>query len=130
MIDGEEIRAELVVVSAGAIGSPRILLRSGIEAGGNFQDHVSAKLVFEATDALRSEKQMPFTNGIVKTPDLHMLPVVDPYGTRAHITIALLRPHSRGRVTLDEIDQRLLSDERDRDELQAALDLGRELAGH
>jgi choline dehydrogenase len=129
-VDGEEIRAELVVVSAGAIGSPRILLRSGIEAGSNFQDHVSAKLVFEATDALRTEAPMPFTNGVVSSRDLHMLPVVDRYGASAHITIALLRPHSRGRVTLDEIDQRLLSDERDRDQLQAALDLARKLAGH
>jgi choline dehydrogenase len=130
IVDGEEIRADLVVVSAGAIGSPRILLRSGIEAGSNFQDHVSAKLVFEAAEALRAEAPMPFTNGLVKTPDLHLLPVVDPYGTRAHITIALLRPHSRGRISLDEIDHRLLSDERDRDALQAALDLAHELAGH
>jgi choline dehydrogenase len=130
VVDGEEIRADLVVVSAGTVGSPRILLQSGIEAGSNFQDHVSAKLVFETTDALRTEVPMPFTNGIVTTPDLHMLPVVDPYGTQAHITIALLRPHSRGRVSLDEIDHRLLSDERDRDALQNALDVARELAGH
>ena len=129
-VDGEVIRAELVVVSAGAIGSPRILLRSGIEAGSNFQDHVSAKLVFEATDALRTEAPMPFTNGIVSSRDLHMLPVVDRYGASAHITIALLRPHSRGRVTLDEIDHRLLSDERDREALKDALELARELAGH
>jgi choline dehydrogenase len=128
--DGEEIYADLVVVSAGTVGSPRILLRSGIEAGSNFQDHVSAKLVFETTDALRTEVRMPFTNGIVTTPDLHMLPVVDPYGTQAHITIALLRPYSRGRVSLDEIDHRLLSDERDRDALEAGLDVARELAGH
>src|SRR5438034_1097811 len=73
---------------------------------------------------------MPFTNGIVKTPDLHLLPVVDRYGTSAHITIALLRPHSRGQVSLDEIDHRLLSDERDRNALEAALDLAREVAGH
>jgi choline dehydrogenase len=73
---------------------------------------------------------MPFTNGIIKSPDLHMLPVVDRYGSRAHITIALLRPHSRGRVSLDEIDHRLLSDERDRDALEAAAELARELAEH
>jgi choline dehydrogenase-like flavoprotein len=129
-VDGEEIRADLVVVSAGTIGSPRILLRSGIEAGSNFQDHVSAKLVFETTDALRTETPMPFTNGIVASADLHMLPVVDGYGESAHITVALLRPHSRGLVTLDEIDHRLLSDERDREALEAALDLARDLAGH
>src|SRR5262249_21597325 len=31
-VDGEELRADVVILSAGAIGSPRILLRSGIEA--------------------------------------------------------------------------------------------------
>jgi choline dehydrogenase len=129
-VDGEEIHADLVVISAGAIGSPRILLRSGIDAGSNFQDHVSTKLVFEPTEALKTESPMPFTNGIVKTRDVHLLPVVDRFGTHAHITIALMHPYSRGRVSLDEIDQRLLSDERDREALQAAFDLACALADH
>ena len=130
VVNDETLEADVVVLSAGAIGSPRILLRSGVDAGSNLQDHVSAKLAFEAEDALRSETPLPFTNGIVKTPDLHLLPVVDPLGTRAHITIALLRPRSRGRVTLEEIDHRLLSDEADREALQGAVDLTRELAEH
>jgi choline dehydrogenase len=130
IVQGEIIEADVVVLSAGAIGSPRILLRSGIDAGSNLQDHVSAKLVFEAEEALRSDTPMPFTNGIVKSPDLHLLPVVDRHGTYAHVTIALLRPESRGRVTVDKIDLRLLSDERDRPALQDALDLAVELAGH
>jgi choline dehydrogenase len=130
VVDGDEIPADLVVISAGAIGSPRILLRSGIEAGSNFQDHVSTKLAFEPTEAMQTESPMPFTNGLLKTPDVHLLPVVDRFGTSAHITIALMRPHSRGRVNLDKIDQQLLSDERDREALQAAFDLACELADH
>jgi choline dehydrogenase len=130
VIDGETVEAEVVVLSAGAIGSPRILLRSGIEAGTNLQEHVTAKLVFETTDALRTETPMPFAGGLVKTPDLHLLPVVDRYGANAHITVALLRPHSRGRVTLDTIEHRLLSDERDRTALEEGLELARGLAGH
>jgi choline dehydrogenase len=130
LVDGETIEADVVVLSAGAIGSPRILLRSGIDAGSNLQDHVSAKLVFETTDTLRTETPMPFAGGIVKTPDLHLLPVVDRHGESAHITVALLRPHSRGRVTLDAIDHRLLSDEHDRAALEDGLELVRELARH
>jgi choline dehydrogenase len=130
IVDGEVVRADLVVLSAGAIGSPRILLRSGIEAGSNLQDHVTAKLVFETNDVLRTETPVPFSNGIVKTPDLHLLPIQDRLGERAHITVALLRPHSRGRVDLREIDHRLLSDERDREALAAGLELARELAAH
>jgi choline dehydrogenase len=130
VVDGETIGADLVVVSAGAIGSPRILLRSGIDAGSNLQDHASAKLTFETTDALRTETAINFASGIVKTPDLHLLPVVDRHGEKAHITVALLRPHSRGRVTLDTIEHRLLSDERDREALEAGLGLLHELAEH
>jgi choline dehydrogenase len=130
IVDGETIDADVVVLSAGAIGSPRILLRSGIDAGSNLQDHVSVKLRFETTDALRTDTPMPFAGGLVKTPDLHLLPFVDRYGASAHITVALLRPNSRGRVTLDEIDHRLLSDERDRAELQDAFRVVSELAEH
>ncbi len=130
IVDGEAIEADLVVLSAGAIGSPRILLRSGIDAGSNLQDHVSAKLVFETTDTLRTETPMPLAGGIVKTPDLHLLPVVDRYGESAHITVALLRPHSRGRVTLDAIEHRLLSDEHDLAALEDGFELVRELARH
>jgi choline dehydrogenase len=130
VVDGETVEAEVIVLSAGAIGSPRILLRSGIDAGSNLQDHVSAKLVFATTDALRTAGPMPFAGGLVKTPELHLLPIVDRQGTSAHITVALLRPHSRGRVTLDTIEHDLLSDERDRTALEDGLALARELAEH
>jgi choline dehydrogenase len=130
IVDGELIEADVVVVSAGAIGSPRILLRSGIDAGSNLQDHVTVKLVFETNDLLRSESPMPFSNGIVKADDFHLLPIQDRYGERAHITVALMRPHSRGRIRLHEIDHGLLSDERDREALHEGLELAQELAGH
>ena len=130
VVGGETIDADVVIVSAGAIGSPRILLRSGIDAGSNLQDHASAKLTFETTDTLRTETTINFACGIVKTPDLHLLPVVDRHGERAHITVALLRPHSRGQVTLDTIEHRLLSDTRDRAALEAGLELLYELAEH
>jgi hypothetical protein len=130
VVDGEMLDADVVVLSAGAIGSPRILLRSGVEAGGNLQEHVTAKLMFETNEDLRSETPMPFTNGIIRSDDLHLLPVVDRYGEHAHITVALLQPHSRGLVTLDSIDQRLLSDKRDRQALDEAVDRAREVAAH
>jgi choline dehydrogenase-like flavoprotein len=130
VVEGDVIEADIVVVSAGAIGSPRILLRTGIEAGSNLQDHVSAKLEFETTDALRTDTPMHFAGCLVKTPDLHLLPIVDRRGENAHITVALLPPHSRGRVTPDEIDHSLLSDERDRTALEDGLELARGLAEH
>jgi choline dehydrogenase len=130
VVHGDVVHAETIVVAAGAIGSPRILLRSGIEAGSNLQDHVSTKLVFDTSPELRSDAPMPFTNGILKSPDFHFLPVQDRHGERAHITVAVLRPHSRGRVTQDEIDHGLLSDERDRRALEEGLERALELAEH
>jgi choline dehydrogenase len=130
VVDGETVDADVVVLAAGAIGSPRILLRSGVDAGENLQEHVTAKLIFEANDDLRSEQAMPFTNGILRNDDLHLLPVVDRFGEQAHITVALLQPESRGRVTLDRIELNLLSDERDRRTLEDGFALAREVAEH
>jgi choline dehydrogenase-like flavoprotein len=136
VVDGDVLHADVVVLAAGAIGSPAILLRSGIEAGENLQEHVTAKLAFETTDELRSESPMPFTNGIIRNDDLHLLSVNDRHGERAHISVALLQPASRGRVRLrsmdpsvsPEIDQALLSDPADRAALDEGLELARELA--
>jgi choline dehydrogenase len=136
VVDGDVVHAGIVVLAAGAIGSPAILLRSGIEAGENLQEHVTAKLAFEVSDELRSETPMPFTNGIIRNDDLHLLSVNDRFGERAHITVALLQPASRGRIRLrsmdpaasPEIDQALLSDPADRAALEEGLELARELA--
>ncbi len=139
VVNGEVLRADILVLAAGAIGSPAILLRSGVEAAGsNLQDHVSAKLVFETSDALRTATPMPFSNGIVTAEGLHLLPINDRHGERAHITVALMQPESRGQVRLrskdpavsPEIDHRLLSDARDRQALREGLELAQELAGH
>jgi choline dehydrogenase len=130
VIDGELLQADVVVLAAGTIGSPRILLRSGIEAGSNLQDHVTAKIAFETSEALRTETPEPFANGLVKTDDFHLLPIQDRHGKSAHLTVAVLRSHSRGRVTLHGIDHGLLSDARDRDALRDGLELARELADH
>jgi choline dehydrogenase len=133
IVDGERVEADVVVLSAGTIGSPTILIRSGVTLEGlgeNLQDHVTAKLVFQTSDALRSHVAMPFANGIVATQDLHLLPIQDRFGEHAHITVALLRPHSRGHVRLGRVEHNLLSDQRDRAALKDALTLVRDLAEH
>jgi choline dehydrogenase len=158
VVDGETIAADTVVLSAGACGSPAILLRSGVgreadldalgidvvapleAVGANLQDHVSAKLLFEPSDELRERTRarapVPFSNGLAKTDDLHLLPVAGRTGDSAHLTVALLQPDSRGSVRLrstdpavsPEIDHGLLSDRRDRDALLDGLTLAQRLA--
>ena len=52
------IRADTVVVTASAYGSPAILLRSGITelpVGANLADHVGTGMAWEPTDALRRD---------------------------------------------------------------------------
>jgi choline dehydrogenase len=78
IVDGQrrELRAELVVLSAGAYGTPEILLRSGIgpgadlrehgfevhadlpAVGANLHDHPAAELVFAGTERLREELEL------------------------------------------------------------------------
>lgn len=162
---GEEVlRADVIVLAAGACGSPAILLRSGVgpEAdldalgidvvmpndgvGANLADHVSAKLAFEPSEALREETErrapVPFSNGLVRAAtenglDVHLLPVTSRTGDSAHITVASMEPASRGRVRLrsadpavsPEIDHKLLSDpdRADRKTLLAGLELAHQL---
>jgi choline dehydrogenase len=162
---GEQVlRADVIVLAAGAFGSPAILLRSGVGpetdldalgidvvipndgVGANLADHVSAKLVFEPSEALREETQrrapVPFSNGLVRAAtdnefDVHLLPVTSRTGDSAHITVASMQPASRGRVRLrsadpavsPEIDHKLLSDPdgADRKTLLAGLELAHQL---
>jgi choline dehydrogenase len=82
------VEADTVVLAAGAIGSPCILLRSGIgperelaahgigvvsrldAVGENLSDHGTAWLSFDATDELRkrtaAEAPVAFANGVIK----------------------------------------------------------------
>ncbi|MFZ9675831.1 MAG: GMC family oxidoreductase [Ilumatobacteraceae bacterium] len=113
LIDGTEIGAREVVVAAGAIHSPAILLRSGLERPGigeGLQDHPSA----------------PITVGLVRPPDPRTLPVsavarfssgrqgadlqllpINHLGAAAPgfglINVALMKVTSRGKVKLNPV---------------------------
>jgi choline dehydrogenase-like flavoprotein len=132
--DDEILQAEVVVLAAGACGSPAILLRSGVgpeadldalgidivvangAVGANLADHVSAKLAFAPSDRLREETErrapVQFSNGVVRAAtglrddafDVHLLPVTSRTGESAHITVAAMQPASRGHVRLGSSD--------------------------
>jgi choline dehydrogenase-like flavoprotein len=133
-VDGEELRADQVIIAAGSFGSPALLLRSGIGperdlaalgievvaplagVGANLADHCSARLVFEPGESLRESTRrcapVPFTNGEIKARsracadlwDLHLLPVTSRTGDRTHLTAIVLQPESRGRVSIRSSD--------------------------
>lgn len=114
LADGSEIGAREVVLSAGAIHSPTILLRSEVERpaiGRGLQDHPSVPI----TVALRSPRDprslavssvARFSSGrhgadLQLLPLNHLGPQAEGFGS---INVALMKVSSRGSVRLDPND--------------------------
>lgn len=104
LVGGEVVAADRVVLAAGAIRTPTILLRSGVDTPGlgeGLQDHPS----FTVTLALRAglfDPSLPMIGATAVRDDhqvlaLEHLPEVTGLGA---ITVGLLRVRSTGRVTL------------------------------
>jgi choline dehydrogenase len=116
-------RAPLIVLAAGAYGTPPILLRSGIgpglrhdlPVGEELIDHVGVGMSWEATEALQQETTAfesahPLFMGQVSVAlaselcpdgswDVFTFPAVDP-GYEISAGIFGMKPYSRGRVSL------------------------------
>jgi choline dehydrogenase len=152
-----EIRADVVVLTASAYGSPAILLRSGIgpdtglPVGENLCDHAGTGMSWEPTDELRAdwdawESQHPLAMAGITIPlrsrecpegvcDLFMFPATDP-GYEISAAVFAMKPVSRGRVTLTSNDPRapvhiehgFLADEADVQVLLEGFERLRELA--
>jgi len=141
---GEELRADIVVLTCGTYGTPTVLLRSGIgpglehdlPVGENLADHVGVGVTWEpAVDVTPPDGQESYA--LVEPPDLHLVPwtyVRDGTYIPA-VTAFLMKPRSTGRLTLQapdpavppRIEHRHLSDERDVAPLVAAVELTRQL---
>lgn len=131
-VSGEEIEADEVVLCAGAVHSPAILVRSGVEnpaIGRHLADHASCGVTLalrEPVDAstLAVGVIARLSSGFAPE-DLQLLPlnhlgaIAPGY---ASLAVALMVTHSRGRLVIDPTDPlrhpllelHLLSDERDR----------------
>jgi choline dehydrogenase len=127
--DRGELRAERVILSAGAYGSPGILLRSdigrGLPVGEGLLDHVGIGLGFEATERLQREtvefeEKWPVAMAQVTVQvrsraceegvcDLFLFPAIDPAADgRYEVSAAAfaMKPRSRGLVRLRSRDPR------------------------
>ncbi len=129
---GEEIEAGEVVVSAGAIHTPVLLVRSGVDRpgiGAGLQDHPAVRvgLHLPERDRVADRRRLPFAV-LGRRGDLQFVPMdyTDDLATGG-ITVALMHAHARGRVGVREggpdvcFDQ--LADERDRAALEGAVRL-------
>jgi choline dehydrogenase-like flavoprotein len=137
--DGHLIEAAEVVLCGGAIHSPLLLQRAGIDrpgVGRNLQDHPAVQFGIELAPAgqVADCERLPFGIGI-RHGSLLILPV-DHTGEvgRGSVVVALLAAHSRGTVDADDdaapIRFRQLADERDREALTSGIRLVIELLSH
>ena len=155
LADGELIEAAEVVVAAGAVHSPGLLLRSGVARPGighNVRDHASVRIVID----LKADERVVDLNRPVFSvfgkmssgegeDDLQLLPMnisgLDADGRRyGALMVSLMQVHSTGRIVPvgadplapPRIELNMLSDERDVRRLRIGLlyllSLGRDRA--
>jgi choline dehydrogenase-like flavoprotein len=108
LVDGGELPADRVVLAAGALHSPAILLRSHVDTPGvgeGLQDHPSAAITLElAPDAVTPPGALAAA-ALLARDGLHVLPL-NHVGARRYgaLMAAVMRPRSQGRVTLSGVD--------------------------
>jgi choline dehydrogenase-like flavoprotein len=151
LADGEVVEAAEVVVSAGAIHSPAILLRSGLDrpgVGQNLCEHAMVGALLRrrrpAPDgATAAGAVVRCSSGRGGEGDLQLI-TLDHLGTTpearllGQIVVALMQPRSRGRVSLASEDPRtdpcvefnLLSDALDMERMLIGLGVLRAVAEH
>jgi choline dehydrogenase/5-(hydroxymethyl)furfural/furfural oxidase len=145
---GLEIEAPLVILSAGAIHSPAILLRSGVDTpgiGDNLHDHPSFPIALDRQRTADTSGLAITTAAPVSSArdhhDLQLLPMeyVDPGdATKGLLLNAVMRVHSRGTLRLASPDPTvdpvaefaMLSDDRDWEALSAAIDRAEHVLDH
>ncbi|MFM8857581.1 MAG: GMC family oxidoreductase [Actinomycetota bacterium] len=117
LVDGVHIPATSVVLSAGALHSPAILLRSGIDRDGigvGLQDHPSVSFGIELNESCPPDvpgvtSLARFSSGVVPA-DLQILPIDHSGASGGHfgsLDVALMFVTSRGRVELRSSDPRI-----------------------
>jgi choline dehydrogenase len=156
--DAGEVRAETVVLAAGAYGSPGILLRSeiqGLPVGEGLTDHVGVGFGFEATERLQREtaefersRSLAMAQVTIEARssrcaegvcDLFLFPAIDPPGPAGYeisAAVFAMKPESRGTVRLTSpdpraplaIDHGFLSEPRDAEVIAEGVETMRALA--
>lgn len=140
---GEVIEAGEVVLAAGAVGTPRLLLASGIgpgqrvdlPVGVDFSDHPAVFVPFTDDDAPphphapAGQAALDLDAGADPAGDVEVLAFVRPFapGGPRHLMCALQHPDSRGVLTADRICYRYLRTEHDRRRLRHAIRTAAEL---
>ena len=147
LVGGERVAAGEVVLCAGAVGTPRILLRSGLgpadalraagidvhldlpDVGRGWSDHPAVLLPFRTDDppthphAPTAQVALNWDAGADPAGDVEVLLFTRPFVKDGdlHLMCALQQPDSRGELDLDRISYGYLRTEYDRRRLRHAL---------
>lgn len=124
------LRADTVVLCAGAVGTPHLLMHSGIGpahqlsrtglpvvldrpgVGRDFEDHPEVTLAYRPVDAPPHSSGRAVLEVVLETDDLELRPYTAPFGEAiagvddpfGRIGVALMRPRSRGEIALRSAD--------------------------
>ena len=147
LADGTVVEAGAVVLSAGAIHSPAVLLRSGVDLPGvgvGLQDHPSYPITLLLREGCAAAPGALVVTALLRatharTHDLQLLAMneADPAAPGLGVLLgALMLVHSRGTVCLASddptvdpvVDFAMLSDERDHAGMRAAVELAERIA--
>lgn len=134
--DGTELAADRVVVSAGAIHTPAILLRSGVDTPGvgvGLKDHPSAPLTLALTAEAAADPASLVVATVLERGHVQVLPMNHLGGDALGYGLlmpALMRVRSAGRVVLadrdphvqPEVHFRMLADPHDLADMVAAVE--------
>lgn len=129
------IDADHVVMTAGAIGTARLLLASGIGPAGRIADlpvgqHCWDHPEWTIPTGWQPAGSGPVLEAVLNHNDLEIRPYTTGFGAPAtSIGVALMRPKSRGRVTLEGIEHRYDSEAADLAALGRGCDLVGEIIG-
>ncbi|MFM2071766.1 MAG: hypothetical protein RLZZ623_2029 [Actinomycetota bacterium] len=147
LVDGGEIDADLVIISAGAVHSPAMLLRSAVDVAGvgeNLHDHPSVAVALDLCEPADTwSLSIATVVQLSREPGDHDLQVVPMEYVDASLPQlgvlmgAVMRVHSRGSVCLASDDPtvdplvnfNMLSDERDVTGMHAVADALEAAAG-
>lgn len=150
LVDGTPLPADHVVLAAGAVETPAILLRSGCDrpgVGKGLQDHPAASILLALRPEAREVRAgQPCINAVVRTSssiedgDIHVLPMQGALSetSPAHhavVMAAVMTVTSTGEVRLNPEDptgppviaERMLTTDRDRQVMREAVDVARRL---
>lgn len=116
LTSGEELRADRVVLSSGAIHSPTILLRSGVDTpgvGAHLQEHPSAVFTLQlqshvpqdqtAVSVASALHHVVDDNLLQLLPMSHLGPAAETAGLGALMAALMTPVSSAGSVTIDEV---------------------------